>query len=155
MLSQRNQNQTKEWRPTGGRVVGVSTESAGSERQTNVERVVMSIPARAEYVGVVRLAAAAIAGRMAFGYDDVEDLKVAVSEGCSEAILSGGEEVQIQFDVAPDRLEILITGGLGTAAERAQDSGLGLLLMRVLMDEVHTERQGGRQLLRIIKRLPA
>ncbi|MGH2454404.1 MAG: ATP-binding protein [bacterium] len=133
----------------------MSTESAGSERQTNVERVVMSIPARAEYVGVVRLAAAAIAGRMAFGYDEVEDLKVAVSEACSEAILSAGSLVEIQFEVFPDRLEILVAGGADRGEERAQESDMGLLLMRVLMDEVRTERQGVRRLIRLIKRLSA
>lgn len=123
----------------------------------------MTIPARPEYVGVVRLAAAAIAGRMAFGYDEVEDLKVAVSEACSEAILSGGSEVEIQFAVNPDRLEVQVAGGVGRAGAPAEDSAppedsvlepeLGLLLMRVLMDEVRTERQGTRQIYRLVKRL--
>lgn len=119
------------------------------------EHVAMTIPARPEYVGVVRLAAAAIAGRMAFGYDEVEDLKVAVSEACSEAILNAGSRVEIQFEVAPDRLEILVAGEADPGEERAQESDMGLLLMRVLMDEVRTERQGGRRLIRLIKRLPA
>lgn len=135
----------------------VNPESGGSESQIKSERVVMTIPARPEYVGVVRLAAAAIAGRMAFGYDEVEDLKVAVSEACSEAILSGGSEVEIQFAVGADRLEVLVAGGVGRAEAPGQDSAqeteMGLLLMRVLMDEVRTERQGARQVYRLVKRL--
>ncbi|HEV8338965.1 MAG TPA: ATP-binding protein [bacterium] len=152
MLTHRLRNTIDERLVPRRRVVRVNPESTGSEAQTSPERVAMTIPSRAEYVGVVRLAAAAIAGRMAFGYDEVEDLKVAVSEACSEAILNGGSEVEIQFAVGPDRLEVQVAGGVGQA-ERGQESELGLLLMRVLMDEVRTEREGARQILRLVKRL--
>lgn len=134
------------------RVFAVNQETTGSEPKTSAERVAMTIPARAEYVGVVRLAAAAIAGRMAFGYDEVEDLKVAVSEACSDAILNGGAEVEVQFAIGPDRLEVQVAGAAGQA-ERDQESEMGLLLMRVLMDEVRTQREGARHILHLVKRL--
>lgn len=153
MLTHRVDKVIGKRRFTGRWVVRVNPESTGSEPPSNPERVAMTIPARPEYVGVVRLAAAAIAGRMAFGYDEVEDLKVAVSEACSEAILNGGTEVEIQFGVGPDRLEVQVAGGVGQEETRGQESELGLLLMRVLMDEVRTEREGARQILRLVKRL--
>ncbi len=152
MLTRLLQQTTGERRPSRRRVLTVNPETTGSEPKTNSERVAMTIPARAEYVGVVRLAAAAIAGRMAFGYDEVEDLKVAVSEACSEAILNGGAEVNVVFAINPDRLEVQVAGGVGQA-DRDQESEMGLLLMRVLMDDVRTEHEGARKVLHLVKRL--
>ena len=49
--------------------------------------IVLHIPSRPEYVRVVRLALLGIASRMEFSFDDVEDMKLAVSEACNNAIL--------------------------------------------------------------------
>lgn len=51
------------------------------------ETIVLHIPSRPEYVRVVRLALLGIASRMEFSFDDVEDMKLAVSEACNNAIL--------------------------------------------------------------------
>ncbi len=51
------------------------------------ESIVLHIPSRPEYVRVVRLALLGIASRMEFSFDDVEDMKLAVSEACNNAIL--------------------------------------------------------------------
>ncbi len=40
----------------------------------------MKVPAKAEYVGVIRLSISGIASRMGFSYEAIEDLKVALSE---------------------------------------------------------------------------
>jgi serine/threonine-protein kinase RsbW len=49
--------------------------------------IALQIPSDAEYVRVVRLAVIGVASRMAFSYDDIEDIKLAVSEACNNAIL--------------------------------------------------------------------
>lgn len=51
------------------------------------DRLEMRIPARAEWVRVVRLATAGVASRAGFAYDDIEDIKLAVAEACNNAIL--------------------------------------------------------------------
>jgi serine/threonine-protein kinase RsbW len=51
------------------------------------DSIVLHIPSRPEYVRVVRLALLGIASRMEFSFDDVEDMKLAVSEACNNAIL--------------------------------------------------------------------
>ncbi|MGV3487465.1 MAG: anti-sigma B factor RsbW, partial [Tuberibacillus sp.] len=38
----------------------------------------LTIPAKPDYIGVVRLTISGIASRMGFLYDDIEDIKVAV-----------------------------------------------------------------------------
>ncbi|HEX6923454.1 MAG TPA: ATP-binding protein, partial [Bacillales bacterium] len=46
----------------------------------------MTVPAQPEYVGVVRLTASGVANRAGFTYDEIEDIKVAVSEACTNAV---------------------------------------------------------------------
>src|SRR5437899_6932311 len=84
-----------------------------AQRSTTTEagtsRIDLKIPGRPDYVVVVRLTAAAVAGRMGLSYDDIEDLKVAVGEACSAAILTGAPAVGVSFIIAKDRLEVQIT----------------------------------------------
>ena len=49
-----------------------------------------------EFVRVVRLAVMGVASRMPFSYDDIEDIKLAVSEACNNAIL----HARVPFDQA-------------------------------------------------------
>jgi serine/threonine-protein kinase RsbW len=83
----------------------------------------MCIPARPEWVRVVRLATAGVAARLGFSYDEVEDLKLAVAEACNNAILHGsgdkaaaakpGSEttslVTVRWAILPDRLRISVS----------------------------------------------
>ncbi len=115
------------------------------------ERITLTVPGRPEYVVVVRLAAAAVAGRMAFSYDDIEDLKVAVGEVCSAAILDGGPEVRVFFDVERDRLAIEVRHTPGERPRPRRGDELDTLLVRVLMDQVTTEMDGAERVTRLVK----
>src|SRR3989454_12813821 len=79
-----------------------------AQRSTTTEagtsRIDLKIPGRPDYVVVVRLTAAAVAGRMGLSYDDIEDLKVAVGGGCSAAILTGAPTVSVSFLIARGRV---------------------------------------------------
>src|SRR2546427_6159368 len=58
-----------------------------AQRSTTTEagtsRIDLKIPGRPDYVVVVRLTPAAVAGRMGLSYDDIEDLKMAGGGGRS------------------------------------------------------------------------
>lgn len=136
-----------------------------SRRPAGDARVEMKIPANAEWVRVVRLATAGVAGRAGFSYDDVEDIKLAVAEACNNAILhstgpgAGKQDdtplVTIAWELLDDGLRISVsdTGRLDqplalkprsalptdTVLEQLPESGLGLLLIESLMDEVEHE----------------
>ena len=51
-------------------------------------RVELQIPSRSAYVGVVRLATASLARAAGLGEDRVDDLKIAVSEACTNSVLA-------------------------------------------------------------------
>jgi serine/threonine-protein kinase RsbW len=122
-------------------------------QDTHLERIELTIPGRPEYVAVVRLAAAAIAGRMSFTFDEIEDLKVAVGEVCSSAILSGTPKLQISFDVRPEQLDVTVSHTPPAAPRPRREQDLDKLLVQVLMDEVVTTTDGPGHLTRMSKRV--
>jgi serine/threonine-protein kinase RsbW len=118
------------------------------------QRIEVNIPGRPEFVAVARLAAAGVAGRMAFSFDDVEDIKIAVGEACTAAILAGAPDVRVRFDVADDRLEVRVAHPAG-APPSEPEGAFGLLLIRCLMDEVRmvTDRRSRQiRMTKVLKR---
>ncbi|HEY5093596.1 MAG TPA: ATP-binding protein [Candidatus Eremiobacteraceae bacterium] len=107
----------------------------------------LRIPSRAEWVSVARLAVAGIAHRIEATIDEVEDLKLAVAEACTNCIqhAQGNDEVLVTFEIAGRRLTMVVEdGGKGfdgraLAPEPLGEpkvGGLGVFLIRSLMDEV-------------------
>ncbi|MBV8083003.1 MAG: ATP-binding protein [Candidatus Eremiobacteraeota bacterium] len=130
--------------------------SAKNDPTHNV--IELRLPSQAEWVGVARLAIAGIASRLDFGIEDIEDLKLAVAEAytnCIQHAASDGE-VRIECAIHPDKLVIAVHDqGKGfNGAEIAprklgepQERGLGVFLIRTLMDDVSYEvdpRRGTR-----------
>ncbi|HET7579589.1 MAG TPA: anti-sigma B factor RsbW [Bacillales bacterium] len=125
----------------------------------------MTVPAKAEYVGVVRLTASGVANRIGFTYDEIEDIKVAVSEACTNAVNHAYKDetegkVTVGFGVYEDRLEIMVVDrGRSFDFEKVRDKvgpfegevfveqlnegGLGLFLIETLMDKVEISGESG------------
>lgn len=119
------------------------------------QKVEMRIPSMSEFVGVIRLAASGIANRLKFNHEEIEDIKIAVSEACTNAVQYAYPdkvgEITVEFYVQKEKLEILIkdngrgfdinakTQGVKDADPNAPEKdglGLGITFMRSLMDEV-------------------
>ena len=124
----------------------------------------MRFPAKAEYVGVVRLSISGIASRMGFSYDDIEDLKIAMSEAVSNVVAHAYNdegEVTIGFGVYEDRLEVMVADRGGSfdlrkikddigpydknveKIENLREGGFGLFLIKSLMDKVEFNNKYG------------
>jgi len=126
--------------------------------------VELKIPARAEYVGVVRLLISGVASRHGFPYDDIEDMKLAVAEACTNAITHAYKDGEGQIIVGcasyQDRLEIMVIDhgesfdieriqekiapiDHNTSIEHLNEGGLGLFLIDTLMDKVEISNDSG------------
>lgn len=114
----------------------------------------MTLPAKAEYVGVVRLAVSAIANRMGFDIEEIEDIKVAVAEACTNAIKhSNCDKFFLKVSVCESSLEITVEDdGDGYELDSYQkpnldepneDGGLGIYIIHALMDEVDISSKTG------------
>ncbi|PWA06979.1 anti-sigma B factor RsbW [Pueribacillus theae] len=124
----------------------------------------MIIPAKPEYLGVIRLAVSGIANRMGYAYDEIEDIKVAVTEACTNAVnhayKDGEGQIKVNFAVYQDRLEIFVVDqgqsfdvkamrekkapvNAETSLEQLSEGGLGLFLIEALMDKVEISGDSG------------
>lgn len=117
--------------------------------------VEIRIPSKAEWVAVARLAVAAVANRLNFSIEDIEDVKLAVAEACTNCIqhADGNGQIEITCETEADALTVRVRDyGHGNrpesvAARRGEEprvGGLGVFLIRSLMDtveyDVHPER---------------
>lgn len=129
-----------------------------------VQKVVITLPASAEYVDIVRLNLYGIASKIGFSYEEIEDMKVAVSEACNNSVLHAygqeGGTVEVTFEMNDDILSIIVkddgekfeniaaqTEGKTLHDKELDDvqiGGLGFYLMQALMDDVSVENREGK-----------
>lgn len=81
----------------------------GDEAMHERDRVELSLPARPELLFLVRMTAAAVASRADFGYDQIEDLRLAIDE---LALTICGDEpqagrLQLLFKWSDDAIEVV------------------------------------------------
>jgi serine/threonine-protein kinase RsbW len=119
----------------------------------------LTVPSRPEYTAVIRLVVASLASaRRALADDRIDDLKLAVSEACTNAIEANlaagrGAPVVVSCYEAPERFEVCVAdsgGGFDLSALPVHppvtdphrlnfERGLGIPLIRSLVDDVRFE----------------
>lgn len=112
----------------------------------NFETIKMEIASNPQYVSVIRLTTSGIASKIGFCLEDIEDIKVAVSEACTNAIKhSLDNKFSVEYTIFENGLTItIIDSGKGYDVdsidvpnlEEPKESGLGLFIIQSLMDEV-------------------
>lgn len=126
--------------------------------------VEMRVPAKPQYVSVMRLTISGLASRMGFSYDDIEDLKIATGEAITNVVHhaynDGDGEIMIGCALFENKLEIMVSdygnsfnfeeikAKIGPYKENEnvsmmREGGLGIYLMETLMDEVKLNNEGG------------
>jgi serine/threonine-protein kinase RsbW len=130
----------------------------------------LTIPAKAEYITLGRLALTGIARLrpVPLSHEVLGDLKLALTEACTNSVRhaygGGGGAVEITYELREDRLVVEVTDqGAGfrpaVGGERAGDGelsegGLGIAIIEALTDELEiTEGRDGGSRLRFVKRL--
>lgn len=137
------------------------------ENNKQVDCIKLRIPSKPEYVSVVRLTISAIANRCGFNIEDIEDIKVAVGEACTNAIIhvesDKEKEIAIDCRVSQEGLCIVIVdNGSGfdytkldlPDLRNPKESGLGIFIIKSLMDEVEfsSSLDGGTSIKMLKKR---
>ncbi|HEV2591401.1 MAG TPA: ATP-binding protein [Gaiellaceae bacterium] len=129
----------------------------------------LTIPAKAEYITLGRLALTGITRlRPDFPDEVLGDMKLALTEACTNSVrhayADGGGTVEITYELYPDRLAVEVQDrgeGFTPPAGRADDSelsegGLGIAIIEALSDELEiTQRAEGGSRLRFVKKLAA
>jgi serine/threonine-protein kinase RsbW len=148
----------------------VTTETAVAQRtgKTDTRAIRLTIPAKAEYITLGRLALTGLSRLRPLGEETLADLKLALTEACSNSVrhayAGGSGAVEIVYELHDDRLAIeVVDDGAGFGEAHAQEpgddlveGGLGIAIIRAIADEFELgPRNGGRgSRLRFVKLLP-
>ena len=142
-------------------MASVSMERGGSLPGERDGIVALTVPARAEFIALGRLALTGLARTRVLSAEIVADLKLALTEACSNSVRHAYDEgregvVEILFELSEDRIAIQVTDDgsgfdpkiLKRAQEELDEGGLGIAIIRALTDELEigARPEGGSRL---------
>ena len=117
---------------------------------TTLADVRLSLPARPENVAVVRHVLGAFGEPLELGRHRLEDVRLAVTEACTNVVRHAYDRADgaMDVDVRPltDRLEVVVSDsgrGMEPSADRS-GPGFGIPMMATLCDELEIDRGGDR-----------
>jgi serine/threonine-protein kinase RsbW len=120
----------------------------------------LEVPARSEHLGTARAFAAAVARHYEVDADVVDDLKIAISEACVDA-LAEAEPLRVRAEDLGRSLRFEVASPRGDARpdeDRADLDELGapvrLELIRALFDDAAVEDVDGERVVRFTVPLP-
>jgi serine/threonine-protein kinase RsbW len=148
-------------------MASISMERGGSVPGERGGIVALTVPARAEFIALGRLALTGLARTRALSAEIVADLKLALTEACSNSVRHAYDEgregvVEILYELSDDRIAIQVTDDgsgfdpeiLERAQEELDEGGLGIAIIRALTDELEIgARPEGGSRLRLTKYL--
>jgi serine/threonine-protein kinase RsbW len=141
--------------------------SAHAQPMIGSSTVRLTIPAKAEYITLVRLALSGFSRLRPLSEEVLGDLKLAVTEACTNSVRHGYENgegtVEVLYELRPDRFVVEVSDdgpGFDASGDRSTEDnlaegGLGIAIIRALSDEFEAgERTNGRgSKLRFVKHL--
>ena len=132
---------------------------------TSEHTVRLTIPAKAEYVSLCRLALSGLARVRPLDEETLADLKLAITEAASNSVrhayAAGGGVVEVVYRLAGGRLEVeVVDTGPGFDIEprdgngdELSEGGLGIAIIRAVADDFELSSSGAGSRLRFAKRL--
>lgn len=112
----------------------------------NKDLISLSIPNKPDYISLVRLATSGIGNSMVMDIDDIEDVKVSISEACINALLKEDKEkIDISFEIDEEKISICVSNVIEDISEEVEEKrerDLGLLIIKSLMDKVEFTENG-------------
>src|SRR5688572_25029162 len=102
------------------------------------------MPATPQLLRVARLTAAALAGRLGFSFDEIEDIKIAVDELCFALVGSRGRQGSLTVTYRLNGKRLVIEGE-GTFEDTGPDpapSELSAQILAAVVDEHEVRRDG-------------
>ncbi|MHB1652233.1 MAG: anti-sigma F factor [Desulfitobacteriaceae bacterium] len=118
-------------------------------------QLVLTFSNLAENVSIARMLIASVGAQLDLPLNDIEELKVAVSEAVSNAIIHGyrgknGQVVLLELEIGEDALKVIVSDegcGISDVEQAMQPAystdpermGLGFVFMQSFMDELEVD----------------
>ena len=124
---------------------------------TPASDVIVSVPARPEFMQLLRAAVGSVAARVDFTYEAIDDLRIAVDEACARILSVPGTPTTLFLRIIPEETGIEVVAYTDGEAEdwppeRFEES-LTAKILHALTDGVTFERVGSSPAVRVLKRV--
>ncbi len=121
---------------------------------TSDDAVRITVPARAEFLHVVRTVVGSVAARNDLTIDAIEDLRIAVDEACAQLLLARGSSVTVEIASNTDGVEVLCTtdAEVGAWPPAGIHHSLAAQVLQGLADTVAWELSASGPAVRVGKR---
>lgn len=118
------------------------------------DAVVVSVPASPEYVNLIRAVTASVAARVPLSFDAIEDLKLAVDEGCARLLtVRAARRMQLRLTESDYGLEAVVSidAGVGPWPPPNIEETFSWRVLSALVDTVALDLDGGAPSVRMTK----
>lgn len=129
------------------------------------DKIKFTVPGKPEYLTLVRLSVGSVADLAGFNYEEIEDIKTAVSEACRTVSCHGfegfAEEYTISCEIEEGKIELLIadTGKKHDVEKKGKpcfdcpnEGNLAIFVAKSLMDSVEVvENEYGAKYVKMVK----
>jgi serine/threonine-protein kinase RsbW len=124
-------------------------------RAVDSPTVRLTIPAKAEYITLVRLALSGLSRLRPLSEETLGDLKLAVTEACTNSVRHGYRDgegtVEVLYELQPDRLVVEVADdgpGFDASGDRPleeslAEGGLGIAIIKAVSDEFESGKRSG------------
>jgi serine/threonine-protein kinase RsbW len=112
--------------------------------------VTVTFPASPEYLRLARIATADAASRAGLDYEEIDDVRIAVSELCSVVSLDQRATITLSFAVGPGVLEVSGVSATGSATVAANE--LSQAIIAAVVDEHTLATDDGNTRFHVTKR---
>ena len=122
--------------------------------QPRIDTISIVVPARAEFLHVVRTVIGSVAARGNLTIDAIEDLRIAVDEACAQLLVAKGASITIRISASHDHVEVVCSTDADVAAwppDGVQHT-LAAQVLQGLADDVSWERDDEGPAVRVAKR---
>jgi serine/threonine-protein kinase RsbW len=115
-------------------------------------QVRLEFPARPEFLRLARLAAADLGSRAGFDYEEIEDLRIAVSELCAMISGNGPAPLSLSFTLTADAVRVDGSRQHPAVGLVADDLELARGLVAAVVDEHDVSTDGDVARFHLVKR---
>lgn len=102
-----------------------------------MDKITLKIPKKSEYISTIRLTTSALANLNGFNIDEIEDMKVIISEICTFFMKNreNSEEFEINYQILQDKILVSVRDlneGLLSEADLSDD--MSIMIIESLSD---------------------
>lgn len=106
----------------------------------------LEIPASGAYLSVVRAAATGLAAQLEFTYEEIDDLRIAVDEACTQLLARRGSAttLNLAYHLAEAELRVDVSIEAADRGEPLERDTFAWQILSAMTDEVREQSEDGR-----------